>query len=217
VSKTRYVSVGQARVIEYEYDDLYRLIEADYSSGEYFAYEYDAVGNRKTYTATITQTTVITYDYDHADRLVRVGDVDYTWDDLGRLLDDGTHQYAWDAAGRLVSVTSGADTTLFGYNGDGDRLSKSVNGTLTTYTLDIAAGLPQVLVEHSGQNATRYLHGLDLIGEQGAAWAYHLNDGLGSVRQLVDGSGQVTLAQGTRPFGGELWQAGSGQRRCCFS
>jgi hypothetical protein len=42
--------VGDARVIEYEYDDLYRLVEADYrstglttgTSGEYFAYAYDA-------------------------------------------------------------------------------------------------------------------------------------------------------------------------------
>jgi len=71
LTKTRYITVGDERVIEYEYDDLYRLVEADYrstglttgSSGEYFAYAHDAVGNRKTYTATITQTTVITYDY----------------------------------------------------------------------------------------------------------------------------------------------------------
>jgi len=97
-------------------------------------------------------------------------------------------------------------------------LSKSVNGTLTTYTLDpstssgqaVAAGLPQVLVERSGADGTLYLYGLDLVGEQGTAWAYHLTDGLGSVRQLVDGSGQVTLAQGARPFGGSLWQEGSG-------
>ena len=82
VSKTRYVAVGQARVIEYEYDELYRLVEADYSSGEYFAYEYDAVGNRKTYTATITQTTVITYHYDATDRLLNAEGVAYTWDDL---------------------------------------------------------------------------------------------------------------------------------------
>jgi hypothetical protein len=75
----------------------------------------------------------------------------------------------------------GDDTTRFEYNGDGDRLSKAVNGTLTTYTLDpstssgqaVAAGLPQVLVEHSGANGTRYLYGLDLVGEQGTAWAYH--------------------------------------------
>jgi hypothetical protein len=52
-------------------------------------------------------------------------------------------------------------------------LSKAVNSTLTTYILDVAVGLPQVLVERSGVNGTRYLYGLDLVGEQGTAWAYH--------------------------------------------
>ena len=86
-TRTGYLSVGDVRVIEYEYDGLYRLVEADYSSGEYFAYAYDSVGNRTAYTATLTQTTVITYQYDAADRLVNAGGVAYTWDDLGRLLD----------------------------------------------------------------------------------------------------------------------------------
>jgi RHS repeat-associated protein len=40
-------------------------------------------------------------------------------------------------------------------------------------------------------------------------WAWHLGDGLGSVRQLVDDSGQVTLAQGYTPFGEPLWNAGN--------
>jgi YD repeat-containing protein len=34
------------RVISYTYDPLGRLIEAEYSTGEYFGYAYDAVGNR---------------------------------------------------------------------------------------------------------------------------------------------------------------------------
>jgi len=35
----------------------------------------------------------------------------------------------------------------------------------------------------------------------GESWAYHVDDGLGSVRQLADADGQVTLAQGYAPFG----------------
>jgi PKD repeat protein len=50
-TRTHYISVGDARVIEYEYDGLYRLVEADYrstglttgTSGEYFAYTYTDV------------------------------------------------------------------------------------------------------------------------------------------------------------------------------
>jgi YD repeat-containing protein len=33
-------------VITYTYDSLYRLLDADYSSGEYFHYTYDEMGNR---------------------------------------------------------------------------------------------------------------------------------------------------------------------------
>jgi YD repeat-containing protein len=79
------------RVITYTYDPLYRLTGADYSSGESFAYAYDAVGNRTVHTRTLTATTVITYAYeceaslkrskrDAANRLVNVDGVDYTWD-----------------------------------------------------------------------------------------------------------------------------------------
>jgi YD repeat-containing protein len=53
-------------------------------------YEYGAAGNRTAYTATITQTTVTTYTYDAANRLIkRVVESDdvylYTWSDAGRL------------------------------------------------------------------------------------------------------------------------------------
>ena len=37
----------------------------------------------------------------------------------------------------------------------------------------------------------------------------HLTDGLGSVRQLADGDGDVTLVQGYTPFGMLLWSEGS--------
>jgi YD repeat-containing protein len=34
------------RTIVYTYDNLYRLTDADYSTGEDYAYSYDPVGNR---------------------------------------------------------------------------------------------------------------------------------------------------------------------------
>ena len=34
--------------IDYVYDPLYRLMEANYSTGDYYHYAYDAVGNRRT-------------------------------------------------------------------------------------------------------------------------------------------------------------------------
>jgi hypothetical protein len=87
-------------------------------------------------------------------------------------------------------------------------MRKVADGVTTTYVVALL-GLPQVLVETTGGSSTAYLHGHDLLGEEGTAWAWHLNDGLGSVRQLADGDGnacpersrRVTLAQGYTPLG----------------
>jgi RHS repeat-associated protein len=49
------------------------------------------------------------------------------------------------------------------------------------------------------------------IGElQAGGMAYHLGDALGSVRQLADATGTVTLARNFEPFGSTLISAGSG-------
>lgn len=64
-------------------------------------------------------------------------------------------------------------------------------------------GLPQVVVETTGGQSTVYLYGHDLLGEEGTAWAWHLNDGLGSpalskvegVRQLTDGGQSTAVFQ----------------------
>jgi len=107
-------------------------------------------------------------------------------------------------------VVSGTFTTTFAYNGDGHRVAKAENGVTTSYVVAVL-GLSQVLVETTGGQTTRYVYGHDLLAEHdGEAWAWHLNDGLGSVRQLADGNGDVTLAQGYTPFGVPLWSEGSG-------
>jgi RHS repeat-associated protein len=93
------------------------------------------------------------------------------------------------------------------------------NGVPTTYTLDpsassgqaLNAGLVQVLAQQDASGVTTYLYGVARIGEeQPTGWAYHLSDALGSVRQLADGSAQVTLARGYMPYGEELWSLGAG-------
>jgi YD repeat-containing protein len=51
LSYTHYITVSAAgelvtTTITYDYDPLYRLTSAAYSSGEVYTYTYDAVGNR---------------------------------------------------------------------------------------------------------------------------------------------------------------------------
>jgi len=210
------------RVISYTSDTLYRLITATYSSGEYYHYTHpstllrtgDAVGNRERLT---THAGVVNYQYDDANRLTSVNGQAYTWDDNGNLLNDGTRSYSYDHANRLTQVVSGTLTTGFTYNGAGDRVAKTVDGVTTDYVLDPAAGLTEVLQETTDGQATAYLYGHDgstalttglLAQYDSGTWAYHVNDGLGSVRQLADPTGQVVQGYSFSPFGVPLGESG---------
>ncbi len=108
-----------------------------------------------------------------------------------------------------MQVVSGTLTTEFSYNGAGDRVAKTVNGVTTDYVLDPAAGLTQVLVESTGGQQTAYLYGHDLLAQyDSGTWAYHINDGLGSVRQLADLAGEVVQSYSFSPFGVPLGESG---------
>ena len=81
--------------INYTYDPLYRLTAADYSTGDYYHYAYDAVGNRLMQDSmTYEQTSTVNYTYDIANRLTDVEGVPYVYDANGNLLNDGTNDYA---------------------------------------------------------------------------------------------------------------------------
>lgn len=196
---------GEVNVtIDYYYGPLYRLTEADYSTGEYFWYTYDAVGNRMTQE---THEDSNTYVYDDANKLIDVDGVDYSWDVNGNLLFDSVSTYTYNHANYLMTVTQGDDVYEFEYGGLGDRLSQSVNGEWADYTLDINQALTQVLDD--GSNA--YLYGIGRIGEEQdvGGWQYHLGDALGSVRQLTDSSLDVTQAKSYQPFGEMLMSSSS--------
>ncbi len=214
--------LGDATVISYTYDSLYRLTSANYftaTSGAgqpvmSFAYTYDRVGNRQTFTQTMgLSQTVHTYGYDPADRLTTMDTQTYTWDDNGNLTSDGVHNYGYDAADRLISASGGGVSANYAYNGDGLLANQTVGGVSTTFTWDVAAGLPQVLATSSGASGARYVYGLGLLAQQqGGAWQYPLADGLGSVRRLTDPQGHLLAQQYSfDPFGVPLSQDGGGQ------
>ena len=156
-----------------------------------------------------TQQDVVNYQYDDANRLVMAGDVSVGWDNNGNMTSFGSRTYTYDHANRLTQVVSGTLTTEFTYNGVGDRVRKTVDGVTTHYVLDPAAGLTQVLQETTNGQTTSYLYGHDLLAQyDSGTWAYHVNDGLGSVRQLADPMGQVVQGYSFSPFGVPLGESG---------
>ncbi len=187
--------------IDYSYDPLYHLIAADYDTGDYFHYTYDAIGNRLTQENAVQGLpATTTYTYDGANRLTSVNGVTYTWDAKGNLLNDGVNTYAYDAANRLTSFTGPTVTTTYRYNGLGDRLQEIVNGQTTTFTMDLNASLPQALSDGTYD----YLYGVSRLAQVNRdtlGTEYFLGDALGSVRQLTDETGNITFAQAYDPFG----------------
>jgi RHS repeat-associated protein len=203
--------------IDYNYDPLYRLIAADYDTGDYFHYTYDAVGNRLTQENAVQGLpATTTYTYDGANRLTSVNGVTYTWDANGNLLSDGVNTYAYDAANRLTSFNGPSNTVGYGYNGLGDRLQETLNGQTANFTMDLNAGLTQALSDGNYD----YLYGVSRLaqvdrGTQGTE--YFLGDALGSVRQMTDETGEVTFAQAYDPYGVVAKTAGYSQTAYGFT
>ncbi len=203
---------SQPVTTNYTYDPLGRLTGMTDTNEVSFQYTLDATGNRLGQEAVLCtgcQPQTTSYTYDTANRLSSAGGIAYTWDANGNLLNDGVKAYGFDHANRLVSVTDGQTTIIYNYNGLGDRVSQSVSGVTTQYTLDLNSGLTQVL---AGDDGSRYVYGLGRLSQGSAGGAeYFLPDALGSVRQITDGSGEITLAQTYQPYGEILSQGGAGQ------
>lgn len=133
--------------------------------------------------------------------------VNYVWDDNGNVISDGVYTYTYDTADRLIGMSGTGLAVNNEYNGLGDRLSETVNDQTTHYTMDLNAVLTQVLQD--GTNT--YLYGAGRIAQYGANGAeYFLGDALGSVRQLVNASGNITLAKDYKPYGEVLSSTGGG-------
>jgi YD repeat-containing protein len=202
-------TTATARLSSYHYDSLNRLVAADYSTGEHFAYRYDAAGNRLTLTETtpLSGTVISAHTYDAANRLMErhVSDgpgvgfqrtYTYTWSARGQLLAEYTQGipvrvFNYNGAGQMTEATVFTLTTQFRYNGAGGRVNADVVGHGATHvTLD--TGGQRVLAETTPADAVQYLYGGDCLGEyRNGAWLYYLNDGSGYVRQGVDAQGEV--------------------------
>jgi len=161
------------------------------------------VGNRLQLDS--SQDGVVAYQYDAANRMIEAGGVSYTWDPNGNLLNDGTSTYTYNYANRLSGVTQDGVTYSYAYNGMGDRLRQNVDGSTTNYTLDLNAGLTQVLADSTHS----YLYGRGRIAQVSAGVPqYFLGDALGSVRQVADSTGADVLTRSYQPYGEVLNQYG---------
>lgn len=225
----------------YTYDDLGQMTFAcsDWHNGDcqgdQWQYSYDGAGNLLLFDHWVAKDrTTVTAQYviNGANQVECIDDPSgdgvcdeaskWQYDAYGNLLNDHVNQYTYDAAMRLKTVTTNGATTIYTYNGDGERVSQTYD-TNTTYLLDVAAStvLSQTTItgmvgdEILSQETVYFLNGLMPIAqkvvdtEEGIKVSYLQYDGAGSVRQTTDPSGLVLSTQTFDPYGNPYMMPGS--------
>jgi RHS repeat-associated protein len=222
----RKLSVGElnGRSVNYAYDNVYQLTGetvAGSVSGPNGAvtYAYDSAGNRTATTSTLAGITAGSLTYNANDQLSSTD----TYDANGNTTASGGVSNSYDFANRLTQ--HGSATVV--YDGDGNRVSKTVGGLTTKYLVNAhnPTGFAQILNETGSDGSSRsYVYGLHLISQRRFVPAsssfvasYYLYDGHFSTRALTDPTGAVTDTYDYDAFGNLIKSSGSTPNNYLYS
>jgi len=203
------------RTINWNYDGVYRLTNETISSDPgknngSASYSLDPVGNRLSMNSTLPGIESGTFGYNADDEISSE-----TYDDNGNVLSTNGKTFTYDSENHLTSMNGGA-VKLY-YDGDGNRVAKTVGGVTTWYLVDDLnpTGYSQVVEEVvNGAVARQYTYGLQRISESQAisnVWtaSFYGYDGAGSVRQLTNSAGVVTDEYEYDAYGNSFTKTGT--------
>ena len=169
------------------------------------SYQFDAVGNRLQRNSSVNQVANQSSIYDANDRLNSDN-----YDANGNTKVSNGKTYNYDFENKLTSTSDGITIV---YDGDGNRVSKTVNGATTNYLVDTnnLTGYAQVVEEIvSGQVTKQYSFGHDLISQrQSSGVSFYGYDGHGSARQLTNSLATVTDTYDYDAFGNLINRTGT--------
>jgi len=200
------------RSVTYTYDDLYRLTSESIANDPHgingsASYGYDAVSNRLNRTSSIGPVPSQNSTYDPNDRLTSD-----SFDNNGNTTTRNGNAYAYDFENHLTNLNNGAVTYV--YDGDGNRVAKTVGGVVTNYLVDTnnPTGYAQVVDELQGGAVVKsFMYGHDLISQRivGSSLSFYQYDGHGSVRQLTDATATITDTYDYDAFGNLIYRSGT--------
>jgi len=201
----------------YTYDNASRLVtlsnkKPDASVINNYQYTLDGVGNnvmeaREEPFAPDFTPSHVDSSFGNDNRIETAGSATYTHDaDGNRTGQTGSNAatFTYDYEDRLTAV-SGSINTQYGYDGLGNRLSRTKDGVQGHYILDAGAALPNVIAETDAGGAVTayYIHGIGLCYKllpDGSIYAYHF-DSRGSAIAMTDAAGQIANRYAYSPFG----------------
>jgi RHS repeat-associated protein len=204
------------RTMSYAYDPIYRLTSETIAGNANavlngaLTYGLDAVGNRLSLTSTLAALSSQSLSYDANDRLA----VD-TYDANGNTVASGGKAFAYEFEDRLTSYDNG--TVTYVYDGDGNRVARTVAGSTVRYLMDEQnpTGYVQVAEEvAAGLVIAQYVHGpqrISLRQSVSGTWgkSYYGYDAFGTTRALLDAAGAVTDTWTFDGFGNVVDRTGS--------
>jgi RHS repeat-associated protein len=213
------------RTVSYGYDNLYRLTSetiVNSTMNGTVGYTYDAVGNRRQIASTLAAIPASgLLNYDANDRTLTD-----TYDNDGNIVMSGGIADSYDFENHLIQH----GYMMYVYDGDGNRVGKTVGGVITNYLVDTLnpTGYAQVLDELQSNTVTRsYTWGLQLVSESQLVAAtppanplqtsWYGFDGHGSVRYLTSSSGAVTDTYDYDAFGNLINSTGSTANNYLFA
>ncbi|MBI4118587.1 MAG: VCBS repeat-containing protein [Parcubacteria group bacterium] len=202
---------GGGKVVNYTYDDLYRLLTASTTvpvdGGYRQTFTYDRIGNIAT-TSRLGDYTYAETNYANPHAATSIGGVSVTYDNNGNVIFFGSDIYGWNYRDRMASSTVGGITTFYGYDFQNDRVTKG-NGTATTtyvgsyYTVASATTTKHIFDTSGTLLAT--VEGNGTATSTNFSHADHLN----STTITTDEDGDVTQALDYYPYGSERVSTGS--------
>lgn len=203
----------------FTYDHMNRIATANSPTGD-TSYTIDPFGNKTKQTTTWGTAPAPSYGVS-TNNALSGNNLQYeiTGLTMGNVRADGYHNYAYDEEGRLYSVDG---TTCFVYDGDGDRVATTncnvvwtspgqVTGILAEYLYDFNHRL-MVQIDPNSEKAVRanIYAGNNYLAEDASdsyltnsptATQLRITDQVGSLRGLVDLSGNIPNACTAFPFG----------------
>ena len=220
-------SVGTvSRTNRWQYDALYRLTNEVIiaPTNGALAYTYDLVGNRLSRTTNGNpglSLTNQTFAFDTNDWQTNTDN----YDSDGNTTSSAGRTYGYDALDRIVAVTNGGTVITLKYDGDGNRVGKTISGVTTFYLVDDRnpSGYAQVVEEWTVTGSTNlsrvYAYGLDLISQKiiSGSTTYYGYDGHGSVRFLTGTNGVTTNTYTYDAYGALTGQTGSTANNYLYS
>lgn len=199
---------------DYTYDGQGNRDGWTYENGDVYTFTHDWQGQLtgatlKDSASTVIHSTSFTYDeannrtaggnysgytYDAANRLAATQSSAYTYDlDGNQTMDSSTagqYTYTYDREGRQIGQSGPGLTATFNYDPLGRRVKQTVNGTVTKFLYDGDHVLADL--NSGGTTIRRYTVGprVDEIVSvrMGSVTYYYLQDALGSVVRILDGS-----------------------------